>query len=220
MKQIPFYGNRPDDLSCMLASIRSELEYFTGRTYSWGEMEQLLGFSPNKVAWTVKVWTELAEQGFDIRMIEAFDYRRYMEEGEAYLRAYLKPEELAWQMKNSNLLEIRPLLPRFLRSVHYEMRQPTLADIDQMLTGGYLVTVTLNLNVLNGKPGYSAHMLLVHDKDGDDYICHDPGLPPRENRRVAAAKLWEAMGGEGNTAEVTGMKLGAALGKKKAAQTS
>ena len=207
VKDIPFYSNRADKPdSCMLATIRGALEYLTRSQYSWEDMEALLGYRPGRAAWTVEVWTKLAMQEFDIHMIEAFDYQRYADEGESYLRTFLKPEELAWQREYSNLLDIKPFLPRFLKTVRREQRSPQLRDIDLLLAQGYLVLVQLNLNVLNHKPGYVAHMILIHDKTDGTYVAHDPGLPPYKNRRIMPAKLLAAMGGEHNTVEVTGIK--------------
>jgi len=207
MKQMPFYSNRLDNLSCMLASIRSVLEYFTGKQYSWKELEDIIGYKHGRAAWTVQVWTYLATHGFDIRMIEGFDYQRYMDEGETYLQTFLKPEELEWQLQHTNLLEIRPLLPEFTKHVTHERRSPGLRDIDEMLEDGRLVTVQLNLNTLNGTPGYNAHMIVVYDKDNSAYVAHDPGLPPHEARHIDPVLLYKAMGGKNNTVEVTGIKL-------------
>ncbi len=83
----------------------------------------------------------------------------------------------------------------------------TLEDIDDMLSDDRLVFMTLNSKALNDKPGFEVHAVLVIDKDGDDYIVHDPGLPPKPYRRVPAAKLWKAMGAERSTSEVTGVKF-------------
>jgi len=207
MQSPPFYANRMDDMSCMLACLRSALEHFTGKQYGWEELEKLTGFQSGKAAWTVKIWAYLATHGFDVRMIEGFDYNRYQTEGKEYLRTFLKPMELQWQLDHTNLLEVAPLLPTFLKSVYQEIRSPLLKDIDKMLDDNYLVTVQLNSRKLNGEKGYVAHMILVYDRQGDYYIAHDPGLPAHEARRIPARLLLDAMGGEHNTVEVTGLKL-------------
>jgi hypothetical protein len=205
MKDIPFYSNRKGNNSCMLACFRAALEYLQDKPYTWKELEKLTGYRPKRAAWTVKIWTELADE-LDIRMIEGFDYARYHKEGEAYLHTFLKPEEVAWQLQQSNLAQIRPLIPEFLKRVRYEKRSPGLQDIDNMLDDGYLVVVGLNSKLLNGQKGYTAHMVLVHDREGDEYIIHDPGLPPMPNRHVDRNLLFKAMGGKDNTTEVTGIK--------------
>lgn len=207
MKDIPFYSNYQSK-SCMLACMRSALEYLTQRSWTWPELEALTGFKPGRAAWTVKMWTTLAEDGFDIDMTEGFDYALYYKQGESYLSQFLKPHEVEWQLQNSNLLDIRPLIPVFLKTVRHNMASPTLKDVDRLLGEGYLVTVQLNNQILNDQSGYVAHMILVHDKQGEDYIAHDPGddSAGEANRRIPAQKLFAAMGGKNNTTETTGIK--------------
>lgn len=206
MKDVPFYGNLEDNRHCAVAVQRSIIEYFTGRKVNWEYVEKLSGFQNSKAAWTVDIWTRLAKQGFDIRMVEPFDYRAYAKRGEAYLHELYKPETVEWQLQNSNILDIKDF-DVFLQTVKPECRRPRLQDIDSMLEDGRLVFVVLNAKALNDKPGYSDHAVLVLQQDNDDYIIHDPGLPPQPNRRVPKATLWQAMGGDENTTEVTGIKL-------------
>lgn len=206
MKGVPFYANSPDDMGCMVAALRSTLEYITSESYTWDEIADILGYTPGKAAWTVKAWTQLARQGFDIRMVEKFDYKRFQYEGEDYLRATLRPEEFAWQLKNSNVMDIRALIPEFYETVHHVQRSPALGDIDDMLQNGYIVLVQLNSRILNGKDGFVAHMITIYDTYGDAYIAHDPGLPPIPERKISRELLLRAMGGRDNTTEVTGIR--------------
>jgi hypothetical protein len=191
----------------MLAVYRSVLDYFYSEKLDWQELEKLTGFESGKAAWSVKILTYLARKGMDIKMIEPFDYKRYAEIGEPYLDELLSKEEKDWNLKHSNLLEIRPLIPQFLKSVKYNCRTATMQDIDDMLNEDRLVFVQLNSRVLNDKAGYFAHAVLIIDKEGDDYIFHDPGLPPKKYRRVKSQKLFDARGGEHSSNEVTGLKL-------------
>ena len=141
-------------------------------------------------------------------MIEPFDYPRYQKEGENYLQSHIKPDALEWQLKNSNIVEIRPLIPKFLETVDHRQPSPELKDIDLMLDEGYLAFVTCNSRIINEVPGYTSLMLLVHDQDGDNYIVHDSGLRNAQaNRKIPKKLLFKAMGGKGNTEEVTGIKL-------------
>ncbi|HEX8763430.1 MAG TPA: RluA family pseudouridine synthase [Candidatus Saccharimonadales bacterium] len=207
MKKVPFYGNREDNLHCAVAIYRMLFDYFLDRKISWEDMEKMSGFKPGKAAWTVTIWERMSKQGFDIRMIEPFDYARYEKEGKPYLQTYLSKAEYEWQTKNSNILEIRQYISSFLEVQTVEHRRATLQDVDDMLNDGRLVFMTLNSKILNDKPGFASHAVLVIDKDDDNYIMHDPGLPPAPYRRVSAEKLWQAMGAEQTTSEVTGIKF-------------
>lgn len=181
-------------------------DYFLKRQLDWQELEKMSGFKDRTAAWTVTIWERMSRQGFDIRMIEPFDYQRYMEEGESYLRTFFTKDEYDNQVKTTNILEIQSLIPSFLEQIKVEQRRPTLQDIDDMLADDRLVSIVLNAKALNGQSGFNAHCVLVIDREGEDYILHDPGLPPQPYRRVSRRQLWQAMGAEKSVSEVTGVK--------------
>ncbi|MGI0134771.1 MAG: hypothetical protein ACREBW_07440, partial [Candidatus Micrarchaeaceae archaeon] len=212
MKQVPFYANHEDDMHCMAAAYRSIIQYFTGKRLSWEQADALIGYEDGRVAWALGALTKMVAMGFDIRMIERFDYHAYAERSEAYLRHSYPDTEVDWWLQHSNILDIKPLIPEFLKTVHWEQRRPCLQDIDDMLAENRLVFVTLNGCTLNDSPGYARHALLVIDNENGSYIVHDSGLPPQPARRVPREKLWESMGGDANSAEVTGFKLARGLG--------
>lgn len=207
MKKVPFYANHEDNQHCMLAAYRSIFDHFLHKKMTWPQLEAFTGFKPDRTAWTLKSLVRFSSMGFDIRMIEPFDYKRYQTVGERYLYELFPSEKADWFRDNTNLEDMRTHIPDFLRTIDYEYRRPALADIDDMLADDRLVFVTVNGRQLNGQDGFVSHILLVIDADGDDYVAHDPGLPPQPDRRIPRQQLWQAMGGDSNTAGVTGFKL-------------
>lgn len=210
MRAVPFYPNHEDGMRCMLATYRSIFDYFLHRKTNWDELAAFTGYTPGRAAWTLKSLVQFAAMGFDITMIESFDYRSFSKEGEAYLQTRYGPEELSWYLQHSNLMDIAPLIPAFLQTINHQQRSPELHDIDELLRQGRLVFVTVNSRVLNSREGYASHALLITDKVNEHYIAHDPGSnqdAPQADRPITADLLWAAMGGEGNTSEVTGFKL-------------
>jgi 23S rRNA pseudouridine1911/1915/1917 synthase len=206
MKKVPFYANHEDNMHCSSAVYRMLFGYFLKRKIGWEAIDKMAGFENGKAPWTVTIWERMSNQGFDIRMIEAFDYVRYEKEGDAYLRKHLTKEEYDWQVEHTNILEIQPYIAAFRKRIQVENRRPTIHDIDDMLDDSRLVMVTLNSQTLNGKEGYVSHAVLVIGHDDNDYIIHDPGLPPLPSRHIPKMKIWEAMGGEQTSSEVTGIK--------------
>lgn len=192
----------------MLAVYASVLDYFLGQKPTWGELERLAGFdvSGNRAVWTVEPLPKMARLGLDIRMIEPFNYPRFLDKGESYLSTLYSEEEIQWYYEHSTIRDMRDYIPEFLQSIAYECRQATLADLDNMLSEDRLVFLSVNSKVLNDGPGFSSHAILILAKEGDEYIAHDPGLPPHPYRRIERKKLWQAMGGDDNTAEMTGFK--------------
>ncbi|MFI5275465.1 MAG: RluA family pseudouridine synthase [Candidatus Saccharimonadales bacterium] len=210
MEIVPFYPNHEDGMHCMLAAYRSVIAYFLHRELTWDELEELTGYTLNRAAWTIKALVDMQDMGLDIRMIEPFDYRRYLKEGEPYLHELYSSEEVEWYLANSNVKDIQSFIPKFLERVKYVCRRARMADIDSMLNENRLVFVTVNAQTLNDMEGFTSHALLVIGREGNDFVAHDSGgklLEPTSNRIISRKKLWEAMGGENNTAEVTGFKL-------------
>lgn len=194
-------------MHCAVAVYRMLFDHFLHRKLSWEEAEKMAAHKNDIAAWTVTIWERMSRQGFDIRMVENFDYGRYQAEGDAYLQEYFTPQEYTWQTTRSNLRDIAPYIPAFLKQVKVESRRPTLDDIDNMLEDGRLVFLTLNSRKLNDQEGFASHAVLVIGREGDSYIVHDPGNPPQPDRRVSRNKLWEAMGAEQSTSEATGVKF-------------
>ncbi len=207
MKRVPFYANHEDDMHSMLAVYRSLFDYFLHRRMSWEELEAFTGYVPGRSAWSLKSLVQFANMDIDIRMIEPFDYGQYSVKGERYLEEIWPKEKLEWQLKHTNILEISPQIPEFLSKVAYENRAATLEDIDTMLSEGRLIYVMLDVGIIDEKKECPDHSILIIDRTEDDYIAHDPGLPPQPNRRISRDELLQAMGGEQGTAEVSGFKL-------------
>lgn len=208
IKDVPFYANREDGLSCMLAVYRMVLKYFLHKELSWDELETLTGYKPSRAAWSVQALTEIANNyHLSVRMIEPFNYKRFASEGKDYLYDLYDNEEVDWQLEHTNVLDMNQYITKFLATVRPECRRATLQDIDDMLDEGRLVLVTLNGRALDGQDGFAKRAILVIDREGDNYVAHDPGLPPNPNRRIPRDRLWAAMGGDSNTAEVTGFML-------------
>lgn len=207
MKNVPFYPNHEDDMHCMLAVYRSLFDFFLHRKMTWKELESFTGYKPKRAAWTLKSLVQMQRMGFDIRMIEAFDYERYNEEGRDYLKKFFTKEQYEWQIENSNILDLRPHIAEFLKHINYEKREPTLNDIDSMLDDGRLVFLTINSRALNDEEGYIDHAVLVIARDETTYTVHDPGGEPQANRIVDRDKLLAAMTSGNRSADATGFKL-------------
>ena len=200
----PFYANRADDKSCSLAVYRSLIEKFTGKPVDWAYVEKLTGFKPEIAAWTVKALTDLTKEGWDIKVFEPFDYNIYLTEGESYLKAQFGEEIADWQIKNSNVIEMKQYIPEFLKKVNITVKNPSIEDIENMMDEGRLVSLVLNSKALNNQPGYVGHSVLIFDYDDDNLKFHDPGLPGVKSRIEKKELVLMAMG---KASDATGFKL-------------
>ncbi len=205
MMTIPFYPNHPDGERSMLAIYRMVLEHYAHRDLDWEVLDELTGPRTQRKIWTIKALTSIVtDYGVSVKLVEPFDYRRLASEGKDYLYDAYDNEEAAWYDDQANVAELTKYLQKFLASVRPLNKRASLQDIDDLLTEGRLVSVTLDGTVLDGGFGNADHSVLVIGKDGDDYIVHNPGPPAKAERLISRDLLWQAMGGEQTVSQIAG----------------
>jgi len=186
IRSIPFYANTGDNKRCVQACFRMMLAYFLPeREFSWTELDIVSHKVEGKGTWWFPAFVEFEKLGIKTQMVSPFDYQRFYEKGSSYINSITTKEVAQSYIYGSNLLDVKHLIPEFLEQGRVVRRPATIADIDALLSDGWLVGIDCNERVLNGKSGFSSHMILIFDREEDIYIAHDPGLPAYENRRIA-----------------------------------
>ncbi|MBP9761611.1 RluA family pseudouridine synthase [Candidatus Saccharibacteria bacterium] len=204
MKPPKFTANHPDNKHSLMACYRMIIQYFWKRQLSWSQIEAFSGFKDEQYPWPVRSIVQLHRMGLDIKVVDTFDYKKYVTDGDDYLNNVYSQVEYDWVQNNTAPKGMLPYVGDYLRRVTQARQQPKLADIDAFLDEGRLVTVTLSGHSIDSRDGYSAHAILIYDKDGDDYLAHDPGMPPIEGRRITSKILGSWLG---KHASVAGFKL-------------
>lgn len=197
-------------MHCSQAVFRSVFQYFFDEELSWEEIDKITKTIPGKGSWTMAVYIEIAKRGVEVINIEPFDYQRFSKEGIDYLKSSFSEETVNWYLEHSNLMNVQNLVPEFLTLVHHETRKATVEDIDRLLADGYIIGAEINSRVINKKPGFSLHYILIHQATTDGYIINDPGggsAPALENRIVSKSEFMEALGKDGSNGEVTAMRM-------------
>jgi hypothetical protein len=204
-----FYPNHEDNLHCSQAVFRSLFNHFFGEDLTWEEIDRITKTIPGKASWTMAAHMALADRGVEVVNIEPFDYEKFETEGLAYLEKNFDKDTVNWYREKSNLMVVKGDIPEFLKKVKHETRRATGEDIDNFLAKGYLIGAEINSRVLNKKPGFSLHYVLVREANNGNYIVNDPGggsSPPVENRMVTKSEFLEALGKDGANGEVTAFK--------------
>ena len=206
--KVPFYPNSPDDMRCVSAVFGMILNYFTHRKYSWRELDDLTGHRSKKGTWFFPVLTKLKKKGFEIEVIDTFDYKKCYEEREKYLRKYFKnPQALKFCLERTDLFDKIELLPEFIKTIKPKKKSPDIKDIGNFLKKGYLIAVELDMGVLNNRDSYISHLILIIGFDKDNFIFHDPGLPPIKNRKVSKEIFEKAWSYDGESSHnITAIK--------------
>lgn len=196
-------------MHCSQAVFRSLFNYFFDEELSWQQIDKITKTIQGKGAWTMAAHIELSKRGIEIINIEPFDYERFCNEGLQYLKDNFDADTVQYYLEKSNLMDVVDDIPVFLKSVKHETRKATIEDIDYFLQSGYLIGAEINSRVLNKKPGFSLHFVLVRSGSNRNYIINDPGggsSPALENRIVSKEEFIEALGKEGSNGEVSAFR--------------
>ncbi len=203
MKKIPFYPNHKDGMYCVLAVYRSLYDYFFDEKLSFKQLEKKSRAEKNKGVWHLLLDSDLASRGVDIVNIETIDYQKLFEEKGEYLKKLYDHQTAEYYLTQTNITKLFDVIPQYLKSVHHITKLATIDDIDSLLSKGYIIGAEVNSRILNNKPGFSLHYVLIQKGDQNSYIMHDPGLPPIENRKVSREDIEKSLANE-----VSGFKLG------------
>ncbi len=193
MKKVPpFVANHEDDTHCVPAVFRMLNQHYFGEDFSWNEIDEIMKSIPNKGTWSFTGSTYLAKRGLNVTDVTLIDVKQLVINPKAYLTTLYGPEKVDYYLNKSNLLSVMQYMPEYLKYVKLETRASSTEEVIKHLNEGSIVTLELNPRILNNKPGYSLHYVLVYEFDGKNIYMHDPGLPPQESRKVPVEKFKES----------------------------
>lgn len=187
MREIPFFSNTGDGTHCWQAVLRMVLSYFEPECdFSYEELDRISAKQEGKWTWPTASMLWLHKRGYDLKLIEDFDFADFAQRGEAYVLDRCGEEVGKIQIEQSNIPQELGFAREFseLSPNPLEVRIPNFEDLKALKEEGYLSICNLNASLLYQQPGYSAHFVLVCDLDENDLILHDPGMPPRPFVRI------------------------------------
>lgn len=216
---VPFMGNTSDDMHCLQASYAMIRQYFDpDLEINWAEWCTLTGYVVNTRKWTSEetawfveygynpekvgtgTWSNAGlmwfhQNGYDVAHIGLFDYAEFARSGAKYILQVLGDTVGRWDAAFIPDMEAeKDRTRRFCELGIWQKRTPTIDDIYTYLSAGYLIKCVVNLNALNGKPGYLGHAVVVKGYTDTELILHDPGLPAQADRHVKIMDFQHAWG--------------------------
>lgn len=150
------------------------------------EIDATLQFQPGLFTWTISAAALLAERIDGVAIYSALDYRRFAEEGEAYLAGYWTPDWYSNQKQyaSPNFERERKAAAEVIGKARFENRQLSNDEIYQILSRGDFVIANLDHAILNSTPITFGHFVLAYGISGNNILLHDPGPPATQSRRV------------------------------------
>lgn len=186
--QVPLVSNSPDDPTrCMQACMAMVLGYFMPkRQFSMNELDMHSGKKPGKATWPMAALLWMRELGFEVVNIEACNYARLITERDWYLVAMYGEEVATWAIRNSDMEQVYADASAFISgSIKSMVRLPTVGDIKEYLTQGYLCICWVNSKALHKRPGLSGHFIVATGCTDEGLFYNDPGLPAAAHCFVA-----------------------------------
>ena len=203
MKKIPFVANSSDNMHCCPAVFRMLSKYYFDEDLNWREIDRIMKSVSRKGTWTFPGLTYFAKKGLKITSVEPVDYKKLYKDGPDYLRKVVGKDTADYYLDKSNIKSVIPFIPEFLKNVKHEIRKGSVNEITENLKDGFLVSVEVNSRILNNKPGFSLHYILLYDFDGRNIILHDPGLPPIKGRKITLKDFEKAFNFPGSNGGIT-----------------
>lgn len=171
------------------------LKYFQpDREYTYDQLDEISKKEQGKWTWPTAAMLWLMENGFELRLIEEFDYAEFAKRGGDYLIDKCGHEVAQVQMENSDIEREQKVAEQFVEYAPLEHRIPKLDDIKRFLNDHWVVTCNVNSSILYDQPGYSGHFVVILDVDDEEVTIHDPGLPPSPNLSVDRRMFEKAWG--------------------------
>jgi len=203
MRKVPFVKNHQDNMHCVNAVFRMVYKYFFNKDFTWKKIDKLTEASTGKATWTFIGEMEFVKRGLRVKNIEPVDYKKLYKEGINYLTKIVGKDTSDYYFKKSNIASVIKYIPNYLRLVEHETRRATIKEIINLLKEGNLIGAEVNSRILNHKPGFSLHFVLLYDFDGKNIVLHDPGLPPIKARKVTLKEFDQCFNFKGANGGIT-----------------
>jgi len=196
-KKVPFIANHKDNMHCVMAAFRMVYQYYLGKDLTWKQIDKIAHTIKGKGSWTFPLELDLSLKGIDVLNIEPVDYSKLYKFGESYLTKAVGKETANYYLKQTNIANVLDLIPRYIQNVKHITRKGKINEIISFLKRGYLVQAEVNASILDNYEGFDLHTILLYDFDGVNLIAHDPGLPPRPERKITLDEFTKCFAYEG-----------------------
>lgn len=162
-------------MHCVQACLQMLLYYFNRPVLSLPELDAITVHDPNKFTWMNDALVWLKTQDIYCEFVEDFDYRRFIQEGEPYLKIIWDDATFNTQKEFSDLEYERKSSQRMLDvGIRQICTRPTIELVQQKHSEGCFILASVNQFVLENLPGYGSHMVVISDVTDNDVTLYDP----------------------------------------------
>lgn len=190
-----FYQNWEDDNHCLQAAVMMVLNTLDGEV-TWDEINRITDYEKDLYSWVPRAVVALAERIPGAKLISAMDYEQFAERGEVYLKEFMSSEWFEAQKKNASVgFQKEQNAAQELIHKNLIDQKVTSVDFDSLLDRRLLIAL-VNSKKLAQIDGNVGHFVVVYGKDKENFLIHDPGLPPIKAWKVNKYRFIDAFQGE------------------------
>lgn len=160
--------------------------------FSWKKLEKMTAKKKGLWTWEMQGLINLKKMGFEIINLSDFDHGEFSRRGSKYLIERWGEKIAGISIKHSDISQERRIAKKFVKIFGKKTTIPKISNVKKLLRKGYLIICNVNSKILNNQKGYSGHFVLVFGFDKNNLYLHDPGLPPRKNRKVSMMRFVKA----------------------------
>jgi len=194
----PFFGNKKDNNHCIQGALLIVLNAL-GYNKGWRFVEDLTHYEDGLWTWCATAAAGMNDIVPGTRIYSNLDYVQFASRGEEFFREHNRgrPEWFNIQREHASpgFSKEQRAAAVLVAAGNFEHRQLTLADVEQLVINHLLIAL-VDSGLLVGQGESFAHFVVVYASEGDHFVLHDPGLPPRPKLRVQKSTFMTAFQNE------------------------
>ena len=199
MKFAPkFYPNLADNNHCLQAAVMMVLRTINGKA-SWDDVNAVTQYENGSWSWVSAAALALADQIEGVKYYSVVDYEQFIKRGEEYFKQ-LNDSEPEWfevqkEHASPGFNKERRIASELLQRSLVEHRVVSKKEIEEFLRSNMIIAL-VDAGHLAQKNQRLGHVVLVYDQSAENFVLHDPGLPPRQQWAVKKDLFMIALQGE------------------------
>jgi hypothetical protein len=189
MKFVKAYSNTPDNTFCLQACVLSVLTfYFPEKIFKEVEVSDKTGYHPKFFSWIPQAVVWLAELGLNVELYSPFNYKRFANEGLAYLREFKKDAYIIEEERGEYkyLPEIQVFAKKMVSKKIWVDKMLSVEELRDELKNEKTLAIGKTIyELLDRRFGITSHFIvLVKEYSSGVWLIQDSGLPMRQDRKV------------------------------------
>lgn len=168
------------------------LYFFPEKKYTMKTISRVTAKKRGLWTWPMAGLLWLHKKGLEIRVIELFDYKKFIDHKEEYLRTVFGNDVGNEQIIHSDIRQEVAFAQQLITTIRIQRKKPQIADIKALLDEGFLLICNVNSKFLHNEDGYVGHFLVIKGYDETHLFIHDPGLPPLEDQHISFRQFKKA----------------------------